>query len=56
MKMRKEVRNAVNMVEGDLGLLREDFQLLARQVTVLTLNGSEIVENQNTSPFAFMAS
>ena len=52
MEMRKEVRNAVNMVQRDLGLLGKHFQLLARQITVLILNRSEIVENQNTGPFA----
>ena len=52
MEMRKEVRDAVNMVQRDLSLRRKDFQLLARQISVLTLNRSEIVENQNTGPFA----
>ena len=52
MEMRKEVRDAVNMVQRDLSLRRKDFQLLARQISVLTLNRSEIVENQKTSPFA----
>ncbi len=52
MKVGKEVRDAVNVVQGDLGLLRERFQLLTRQITILILNGSEIVENQKISPFA----
>jgi len=50
VKMRKEVRHAVNVVQRDLGLLRESLQLLAWQVTVLILNGSEIVENQRLAP------
>src|SRR5258706_15698650 len=52
MKVRKEVRHAVNVIQGNAGLLRKRLQLLTRQVTVLILNGSEIVENQKTSPFA----
>ena len=52
MKVRKEIRHAVNVVQRDFGLLRERLQLLARQVTVLILNGSKIVEDQNAIPFA----
>ncbi len=50
MKVRKEVGDAMNMIQGNLGLFRQRLQLITRQVTVLILNGSEIVENQKITP------
>jgi hypothetical protein len=44
--MRKEVGHSVNPVQRQLGALAERLQLLARQVPVLLLYRSQIVENQ----------
>jgi hypothetical protein len=46
MEMRKEVGHSVNPVQRQLGALAERLQLLARQIPVLLLNRSQIVENQ----------
>ena len=49
VEMRIEIRDAVNAIERNLRALGHRFQLLARQIPVLTLDRSEIVENQPPS-------
>jgi hypothetical protein len=46
MEMWIEVRDAVNAAKRGVGALGERFQLLAGQVSVLTLDGSKVVEDQ----------
>ena len=50
MEMRIEIGHAVDAIERGLAALGELLQLLGRQIAVLGLDGSEVVENQRCPP------
>ena len=49
MEVRIKISDAMNAIQRDLGALGHLFQLRTRQITVLTLDRPEIVENQPPS-------
>jgi hypothetical protein len=49
MKVRIKIRDAMDTIKRRLGALRELLQLVGRQVAVLGLDLSEVVENQPLS-------
>jgi hypothetical protein len=46
MEVRKEIGDAVDMRQRNPRTARESFQLIGRQITVLALNLSQIIEDQ----------
>ena len=46
MKMRIEIGDAVDVIERDADPLRQRLQLVRRQVPILVLDGSQVVEDQ----------
>lgn len=46
MEVRIKIGDAVDAIQRGLGALRKRLELIGRQVTVLRLDLSEVVENQ----------